>query len=285
MKRAAIVGTAQSWVQTPWDDPGLYIVGINDAYSLGFKRADEWWEMHPLDKMVFRPLKRKMVMANEIPPGHYVRPEGHVEWLKAQAATIPVWLQKDPPEDWPSNARRFPLEEMEAKYGTYWASGPAYELVSLYDRGFREIHIYGIHLATEHEYREQRPNFELLIGRLLGAEVQEERVKDLRYYRGKDCTIVLPVSTPILQHGWKYAYEPKPEKHSAGPYDAEWKSVQKEKAQLVKALVNWPAGKDKSLALERLKRLEIIELDIQQQTMKRQMGGTLVAHVPELVGV
>jgi hypothetical protein len=282
--RAAIVGTAQSWKQTPWDDPGLRIIGLNDAYSLGFKRADEWWELHPLDKMFFRPRKQKMVFKDQIPPGHYVRPEGHLEWLKEQARTIPVWLQQEPPEGWGPNAKRFPIEEMEAKYGTYWASGPAYELMSLYDRGYKEIHVYGIHLSTEHEYREQRPNFEMLLGRLIGAEVREERRGDLRYYHGKDCTIVLPVSSPILQHGWKYAYEPKPVA-KASPHDAEWKAIQHEKQDLVRALVNWPKGKDKSAALERLKRIEIIEMDIQQQMAKRQMSGTLTAIVPELVGV
>jgi len=283
MKRAAIVGTAQSWVLCPWDDPSMYIVGLNDAYALGFKRADEWWELHPLDKMTFRPRKQKMVFKDSIPPGHYVRPEGHIEWLKTQAATIPVWLQKEPEEGWPANAKRFPLEEMEAKYGTYWASGPAYELVSLYERGYREIHIYGIHLATDHERALQRHNFEFLIGKLLGVEVREEKIGELRYYHGKDCTIVLPVSSPILQHGWKYAYEPKPTAPS-NPYEAEWNATQKEKGQLVKALVNWPAKKDKGPALERLKRLEVIEMDIQNMLQKRQLGGTLTVTVPELVG-
>lgn len=284
MKRAAIVGTAQSWKQCPWDDPGMYILGLNDAYALGFKRCDEWWELHPLDKMVFRPRKQKLVFADKIPPGHYVRPEGHIEWLKKQAETIPVWLQKEPPADWGPNAKRFPIEDMEAKYGTYWASGPAYELMSLYDRGYREIHIYGIHLATAHEYREQRSNFELLIGRLIGVEMRQETKGELRYYYGRDCTIVLPVSSPILQHAWKYAYEPKP-LAPANPYQGEWDATQKEKSQLVKALVNWPHGKDRSAALERLKRLEVIEMDIHQQMSKRQMGGTLAVTLPELVEV
>ena len=159
IRRAAIVGTAPSWMQTPWSDPGLYIAGLNDgymcrdAYGRGPQRASEWWELHPLDQMYFRAANSTIVMADQIPPGHYVRPAGHLEWLKAQAKTIPVWLQADPPPGWPPLARRLNVEDLEAQYGTYWASGPAYMLLSLLSRGCEELHVYGIHLSTEHEYR------------------------------------------------------------------------------------------------------------------------------------
>ena len=277
-KRCAIVGTAQSWRDTPWTDQGLRIIGLNDAYALGFPRADEWYELHPLEKMTFRPKAQKIIRAEDIPPGHYVRPEGHLEWLKARAVTMPVWLQATPPADWPANACRLPIEILEAKYGTYWASGPAFELMHLYERGFREFQIYGIHLATDGERINQRHNFEFLIGRLLGPEVQMRVDGQRRIYEGAEVRVVLPVSSPILQHGWKYAYEPKPPKVK-GPYDDEWKAVQKEKTALVRALVNWPVGKDKTAALARLARLEVIEMDIQQQTQLRQMSGTIAIEI------
>ena len=63
------------------------------------------------------------------------------------------------------------------------------------------------------------------------------------------------------------------------PFMAEWKATLSEKKQLTAALIVWPAGKDKSRALERLKRLQVIELDIQQQAAKRSMGGTLAITV------
>lgn len=279
MKRCAIVGTAQSWVRTPWEDPGLTIVSLNDAYALGLKRVDEWYELHPLDKLVFRKLHERVVQADRIPPGHYMRPEGHVEWLKTQAATIPVWLQQTPPDDWPVNASRMPIEALEAKYGAYWASGPAFMVMHLYERGFREFQIYGIHLATEHEYREQRANFEFLLGSILGAERTVTVADGLRTYRGANgVTVVLPVDAPILAHGWKYAYESKPQPPVVEEHD-ELKAVKKEKDQLVRALIHWPKGKDKAKAIERLQRLEIIEMDIHNVLSRRQGCGTLVAHV------
>ncbi len=273
--RAAIVGTAESWKRAPWNDPTITIVGLNDAYALGFPRADEWYELHPLDHMYFRDPRMRIVKDTDIPPGHYVRPAGHLERLRETAKAIPVWLQKDPPAGWPANARALPLAELEAKYGTYWASGPAYELMHLYERGFREIHIYGIHLATDAERVKQRHNFEFLIGRLLGPHMSMSVDKGLRTYDGETgVRIVLPVESPILQHGWKYAFEPQPIP-PVDPLTAEWKQVQKEKQRLIAAIVNLPKGKDKRPLIHRLQRIEVIEADIQAQIAKRQIGGTL----------
>lgn len=257
-KRVAIIGTAESWRQTPWTDPSIECWCLNDAYCLNVPRADRWFEIHPLDRMVFRPKTQKVVKASDIPPGHYLRPEGHLDWLKRTAQTIPVYLQAEPDASWPPNARRFPIEAVEAEFGSYWASGPAYMVALAMLEGFTEIHVYGIHLATQHEYLEQRSNFEHLLG----------------IARGRGIRVVMAESSPVMKHPWRYAYEPKPAPQP-NPYADEWKATQKEKAQLMAALVNWPAGSDKTRALARLRRLEVIEIDIQQQLQKRAMGGTL----------
>ena len=66
---------------------------------------------------------------------------------------------------------------------------------------------------------------------------------------------------------------------AADPASSAWSgrilAVQKEKAQLMAALIDWPKGKDKTRARARLQRLQVIEMDIQQQLGKRSMGGTL----------
>lgn len=277
-QRCAIVGTAETWVMTPWADPTLRIVSLNDAYALGLKRVDEWYELHPFAKMVFRPAGQKIVDPRTIPPGHYVRPEGHLQWLQRLATTNPVWTQDVPPQEWGPNAQRLPIEDLEARFGSYWASGPAYILMHLYARGFREFQIYGIHLATAAEYRDQRPNFEALIGRVLGPSVEETRTDGRRVYRGADCTVVLPEASPILQHGWRYAYDAKPVA-PRNPYADELKATQQAIAQLTQALITWPIKTDKTQALERLARLRVIELDCQHQLAKAQRSGTLVAQV------
>ena len=280
--RAFIVGTAPSWKKTPWNDPTGRVVGLNDCYALGFPRIDEHYELHPLDKMWFRKKDQIRVYEKDIPKGHYIRPEGHIEWLKQQAATIPVWLQKEPPADWPVNAARFPVEAVMAEFGSdYWASGPVYEIAHLYMRGCRDFEIYGIHLSTEHEYREQRGNFEFFLGRLLGVQytLSTDKARGIRIYEG-NVRLVLPVESPILQHGWKYAYEPKP-LPAPNPYLDELQRTQKQKRTLEKALIRWPHGQDKAQALEEYDDLEVIELDCQMQLARTQSAGTLTA---ELIG-
>lgn len=277
-QRTAIVGTAPSWHRTPWADAGLHIVSLNDAYTLGLRRADEWYDTHPWDKFWYRKLNQRTIREGDVPHGAYVRPEGHLDWLKNFATTNPVWLKEEPPPDWPANAQRFPWEEIQTRFGSYWASGPSWMVMHLYARGFRHFEIYGIHLSTQREYVEQRGNFEHLLGRMLGIDVQEEKHNGLYYYAGRDCTIVMPEESPLLRHGWKYGLEPRPTP-KPNPYADELRTVQLEKAQLIKTLVNWPKGQDKRTALERLKWLEIVEIDCQQMLSKMRSSGVLKAQL------
>jgi hypothetical protein len=270
MKRCCIVGTAPSWVRTPWSDPSLEIWGINDGYmsrdgqGRPMPRADRWFDIHPLDKMYFRDPKQRIVRAEDVPPGFFIRPKGHIEWLQAQAKTIPVFLQAEPPEGWPVNAKRFPLEEVEAAFGQYWASGPSYMVALAILEGYQEIHIYGIHLSTQQEYLEQRANFEHLLG----------------IARGRGITVVMAEESPVLRHPWKYGYEPRPMPTPDPARQAlkqELKAAQQRKAELVQALVTWPRFKSKEAALEELRRVQVIEMDAQQQLARTRVPGALVA--------
>ena len=277
-QRVAIVGTAPSWKRTPWNDPGLHIASLNDAYSLGIPRADEWYDTHPIEQFWYRKRDQRAIREGDVPPGAYIRPEGHLDWLKAFAKTNPVWLKDAPPADWPVNAQRFPWEAMQAKYGSYWASGPSWMVMHLYERGFRHFEIYGIHLATQKEYIEQRGNFEFLLGRLLGLDVTEAKHHGLWYYHGKECTVVMPEESPLLRHKWKYGLEPRPQP-TPNPYADELRATQKEKAALIKALVHWPKGQDKRKALDRLQWLDIVELDCQTQLAKASSSAVLKAQL------
>src|SRR6185369_9655119 len=74
-----------------------------------------------------------------------------------------------------------------------------------------ELHIYGIHLATEHEYVEQRPNFEMLCGALLGRGKRTMSVRDgMRRYETSDGILVLPEAAPVLQSNFQYAFQTRP---------------------------------------------------------------------------
>lgn len=192
VKRGAIVGTAPTWRNTPWDDATLDIFSLNDAYVLpGFKRASGWFDLHPIPEMVFRPKGERKVLPEHAPVGAYLRPEGHLDWLKTR--NFPVFLQHVP-AGW-TNAREFPFKEIEKQYGSYFSSTPAWMLAWMLMEGYTEIHIYGIHLATEWEYIHQRPNMEFLIGLALARGVK----------------FVIPEKSSLLKGRHKYALEHKPD--------------------------------------------------------------------------
>lgn len=253
-KRVAIVGTAPSWQDTPWHDTTLEIWSLNDAYlcrdarGQGFQRIDRWFELHPLDKLYYRKPEQRVVFAEDVPPGHYVRPTGHIDWLKQQAKTIPVYLQQTPPDGWPPNARRFPIEEVKARFGEYWASGPSYMVALAILEGFTEIHIYGIHLATQHEYIEQRPQFEHLLGVAQGLGIR----------------IVMSEKSPLLRHKWQYGYQPKPQA-VIHPAHAQAQKAHAERAKLLKQIAELPWWQSKAPLVDRMRRLKALEEDAQIQ--------------------
>jgi hypothetical protein len=60
--------------------------------------------------------------------------------------------------------------------------------------GYQEVHIYGIHLATELEYVRQKPNMTFLCGLAVGAGIK----------------LFVPKESPLLQSTHQYAFEPDP---------------------------------------------------------------------------
>lgn len=273
-ERVAIIGTAQSWTLTPWNDPGLHLVSLNDAYRMkGFVRADAWYDLHPLNKFVAVPEGATQIYAHQVPPGHYVRPAPHLDWLSKQS--IPVWLSRPedhtPPETyelptWP-HLHVFPKREIEAAYGQYFTSSPAWMLAQLILDGAREVHIYGIHLATEHEYIEQRPNFEFLCGCVLGpGKRTERRSGGLRWYESAQGTIVLPEASPILASDFQYAFQPRPRAHLEPiRWDLHRFGVKKERA--LTALRQKPWYRPSKPITDELNRLDA-QLTIAQQQMQ-----------------
>ncbi len=206
LKRCAIIGTAQSWKQAPWNDQTLEMWTLNDGYLLGIPRSDRHFDLHPPHQMLFRPAQNKPLDPATIPVGVYLRPDGHLHWLRTRPQ--PVYLGEKHPEM--PNARVFPKAEVLAAFAQYWPlrlnrkgviePGPDYEvstpswmLMQAIVEGYQEIHVYGIHLATEWEYLQQRPNFEFLLG----------------VAAGKGIKIVLPESAPICKAAYRYAFEPK----------------------------------------------------------------------------
>lgn len=211
VKRGAIIGTAPTFKNTPWQDQTLDLFSLNDAYVLpGFARASAWFDLHPIPEMVFRPRGERKVAPEHAPVGGYLRPEGHLDWLKTRA--FPVYLHDcreagcyDLPAEkrshepypfpaWP-NAKPFPFKAIQQRFGTYFSSTPAWMLAWMLMESYRDISIYGIHLSTEWEYINQRPNMEFLLGMALAQGV----------------SFTIPQRSSLLKGRHKYAIEPKPD--------------------------------------------------------------------------
>lgn len=276
MERVAIVGTAQSWTKTPWTDQGLYIASLNDAYRLkGFVRADAWYDFHPMDKFFTVPEGTGQIFAHQVPAGHYVRPPDHKDWLSRQAQTIPVWLHADYltqcPEaaSWPK-AQAIPRAQIEAHFDNYFTSSPAIMMAHAILQGAKEIHIYGIHLATEQEYIEQRPNFEFLCGKVLGAGKVTKTVSDgLRRYETQDGIIVLPEASPILSSNFRYAVDTRPGAHLEPlKWDVHRYGIKRERA--LNSLRTLPWWQSKKSTVDDLWRIEAHLADAQDQLGRAQ---------------
>ena len=190
-KRICIVGTAPTHKLVPYDDPTLEVWHLNDAHVLNPPRADRWFDLHPFNKMFFRPDDRP-IHAHDVPAGFFVRPHDHLGWLKRQ--TIPVYVQDAALLGSPS-AVTFPKAAIEQRFGQDFASTPAWMLALAILEGATEIHIYGIHLATEWEYIRQKPNLTFLMGIAAGLGIR----------------LVLPKGCPLLKHAHQYAYGEDPD--------------------------------------------------------------------------
>ena len=271
MKRMAIVGTGPSWQLTPWNDPGMELWSLNDAFRLpGFQRADRWFDLHPFDHFWFAPKDAKQISAKDLPVGCYVRPQGYLEWL--QQLQIPLYLQNDPPAGFGPQAQRFPKAQIEEAFGQYMTSTPAWMLALAVLEGFKEIHIYGIHLATESEYMEQRPNFEYLIGRVLGTGKTHVTVtKGMRHYESPDGHVALPEDSPVLQSDFQYAYQQRP-RAVLLPLQVELHELQQKREKTVHTLKTLPRWKSPSSTQAELMYLDAAILDTQQALHRLHMA-------------
>lgn len=218
LTRFAVIGTAPSYVMAPWADTTICLASLNDAYRLpGMGRIDEWYDLHPLDHFYYPPVtegQRTPVYAHQIPYGTYVRPATHLDWLATQS--MPVWLHPDHATQhpvsatWPT-ARPFPKAAVEEQFGSYQMSTPAWMIAHALLRGAREIHMYGIHLSTASEYRDQRPQCEHVLGCVLGTGKRSITTKNgIRHIETADGIVVLPEASPVLQGSHQYAFEPSP---------------------------------------------------------------------------
>ena len=146
--KVAIVGTANSCENAPYDDYGWQIWGSNEVYQLiGVRRLDLLLDIHPRTTVD--------------------RHQAHVDWL--QNADIPV-LMLEHYEEYPTS-EPFPIKKITERFGAYFTNSISYLLALAILRDADEISIYGVNMATDVEFTTQRPSCEYYIGLARGLGI------------------------------------------------------------------------------------------------------------------
>jgi len=149
--KCAIIGFTPSRLAAPWADNGWEFWGLNALYvhsnDMPLQRFARWFDLHA-----------PQAVAN-----------GRL--ANYRKLGCPVYLQQIV-EDMPQSVE-FPKAEIEAFWGdTYFTNSISWMLAFAGMMGFSEIRVYGVDMATDSEYRFQRPNVEYWIGKLRGRGIK-----------------------------------------------------------------------------------------------------------------
>ena len=185
-RRVAIIGSAPSEAEVPWDDESLEIWVL--AWREGYKRRTLAFDLHRVDST------RQHV------------PKNYLQYLTDIGC--PVYLQTVHPHI--PNSVRYPLDEVASflakpdRYadGYYFSSSISYMIALAMYEGVQEIHLYGVDLQADGEYEHQRPNTEYLIG----------------LARGMGISVYVPTLSAMLKFPYRYGYDPEP----IGPVTEDW---------------------------------------------------------------
>ena len=165
--KVAILGFTDTRLEAPFGDPEWEIWGLNELYRYHDARQfSRWFEIHD----------RKLIEEDKGVPGHW---PPHIEALKQ--FPIPVYMHQHW-DDIP-NSVAYPKEEMERAFpdGQYQTSSISWMIALAVLEGFKEIGVYGVDMAQDIEYVQQRPACEYWIGlaRGMGTKVYVPRTSDL----------------------------------------------------------------------------------------------------------
>lgn len=196
MKKVAIVGSAFTSKDAPYDDDSFEIWGLN---GMEIPRATRWFEIH----------NYKFQKSNKTYHGKEIE-DGYFKYLNELG--VPVYMQDKIKEV--EQSTKFPYEELRTKYRDYFTSTASFMLALALEEGFDVVHIYGMDMAQSEEYSTQRPSVEYWIGRL------EQNGVD----------VYIPPQSDLLKVAYTYGYE------NASTMQKKFKSRQEELKSRVEQL-------------------------------------------------
>jgi hypothetical protein len=133
----AILGTAETMNSAPFDDPDWEIWGTGTVMGHGVGRVDRLFELHTKERWINR-----------------------VQQLNA--AGVPVMMQEAFEEV--EKAEVFPRDRLLAKFRPYVTNSISWMIMYAIDQGYKEIGLFGVHMATDSEYAYERPSVEYWLG-------------------------------------------------------------------------------------------------------------------------
>lgn len=167
------------------------IVGFTDHRSQALELDPEEWELWGLNELhQYMPVERFDRWFEIHPRSDFDDEAGaaHLEALKE--FDLPVYMRQRWDDIPPSVT--FPKARIEETLGSkYFTSCPAWMLGLALADGYEEIAVYGIDMANETEYAEQRPCCEHWLG----------------YARGRGVEVYLPPTSDLLKCFGQYAFE------------------------------------------------------------------------------
>ncbi len=167
-RKIAVLGSAISSVGlAPIHNPEWEIWACSPA-NKGMARCDVWFELHNLE------VKRR---------------EGLSEWLEYLKLQPFVYMQEQYP-DFPGS-QKYPLKEMFEKYGPFWwTSQLAYMLALAIQQNPETIGIYGVDMAANSEYNQQRLACQFFIREIINGGIN----------------LVVPPESDLLEPAPLYGY-------------------------------------------------------------------------------
>jgi len=143
-KKVCIMGYAEtSRMLAPFKDSEFEIWGLNELYQL-IPRADKWFEIHCPGGQLHNSRRNPQ----------------HKKWL--QSCKMPIYMTQKIP-DIPASVA-YPIKEITALFGKYFTNSISYMIALALYEGFPEMHVYGVDMALQKEYREQKPSCEWFLG-------------------------------------------------------------------------------------------------------------------------
>lgn len=151
MKKIAIVGTAATYVEAPYNDNTWQIWSLGANWAR-IPRFNKWFEIHTLEALR---------LANALD-------DKRLAFLKKIGGALVIGHETD---ELPL-AEMYPLEELKAEFGAYFTSSISYMIALAIHEGADEIGIWGVDMIGDGEYAHQRPCCEYLLGVAKGRGIK-----------------------------------------------------------------------------------------------------------------